>query len=324
MHRYVFARPRWSRFVLTVVLCSFFASGAGIIVWDEFWKLASRLLTGATLTSVLQRGESDGSNGSMPPLLLTNGEIHDESNQDKKPAAVPATFVNKKKPPIQSRVTFQEPVNLNAFASASASVTDAGTPIAMESDEQMARRLAEEWGAHDINRAPTPAAAAAARPSSPMETDTTTMSSDEQLARKLQNEMWEEMAAQGISSSSVSAASVNAVSGSPPPPAFEPDLPLKGETIVIDSVDSKMPAKLEFETFGNSFRLFHYNGMRGGSLTPFRVTRLTAEEAVGASVPLTNAGGNKGAATGDLEDVLRTKWPSCDIDWMGASSPSID
>jgi hypothetical protein len=90
--------------------------------------------------------------------------------------------------------------------------------------------------------------------------------------------------------------------------------------------DSKMAAtwKLNFETFGNSFHLYHYNGLRGGSLTPFRVTRLTPEEAVGASVALTNSIHPGGEKAGDLEDVIRTKWPSCIIDWLGKQPPYID
>jgi hypothetical protein len=305
------------------VLCAMVEiDGAGIIVWDEFWKIASRLLTGATMESVLQREESaeDSNNDSMPPLLLANGEL--DIDQDKKPAAKQADVPDKKPP---GRVTFQEPAFAAGMAAASGRMG--------ESDEEMARRLAEEWGANEINSPPAAvapaAAAAAARPSSPMEMDAS-MSADEELARKLQAEVWDESGDAQVSGT----ASVDAVTDSPPPPLLEGEL--NGELIVIDEADekvkvqdSKMPAvtrKLEFETFGNSFALYHYNGLRGGSLTPFRVTRLTAEEAVGASVPLTNSGGKgpAGVASGDLEDVLRTKWPSCSIDWLGKTSPSID
>jgi len=306
------------------VLCAMVEiGGAGIVVWDEFWKIASRLLTGATLESVLQREESEGSNDvsdSMPPLLLPNGEL--DMDQDKKPAA--RVDEPDKKPP--ARVTFQDAWETGRAAER----MDAAKPPSVESDEEMARRLAEEWGANDINSPPVaaapPAAAAAARPSSPMEMDSA-MSPDEILARKLQAEVWESDAQDS------GAASVDAVTDSPPPPL---EGELKGELIVLDDADklqfpedSKMPAvtrKLDFEKFGNSFRLFHYNGLRGGSLTPFRVTRLTAEEAVGSSVPLTNSGGKgpAGTTSGDLEDVLRTKWPSCSIDWLGNASPSID
>ena len=291
--------------------------GAGIVLWDDFWKVASRLLTGATLLSVLEReDESGGSDDSMPPLLLTNGEL--EGNEDAKPAA--KSMGDYFKGPSAKGVSF----------AIQRGVGGEQVSAGQETDEEMARRLAEEWGASELNSPPAAVAAspsaAAARPPSPMEMDSA-LSADEQLARKLQAEDWESDA--HISSTT----SVDAVTDSPPPPL---DGELRGEVLVEDSklpaTDSKMPSavvtrKLDFERFGNSFRLYHYNGLRGGSLTPFRVTRLTAQEAVGASVPLTNTGGagDKGmAASGDLEDVLRTKWPSCSIDWLGKSSPSID
>ena len=291
--------------------------GAGIILWDDFWKVASRLLTGATLASVLEREESGGSTGSMPPLLLTNGEL--EASADTKPAAM--SIGDYFKGPSAKGVSFAIQRGVDG--------EQVSVGLEPETDEEMARRLAQEWGADELNSSPaavaaTPAAAAA-RPPSPMEMDSA-LSADEQLARKLQAEDWES----DVPVSST--ASVDAVTDSPPPPL---EGELRGEELVEDSkmpaTDSKMPSaavmrKLDFEQFGNSFRMYHYNGLRGGSLTPFRVTRLTAEEAVGASVPLTNTGGagDNGMASGDLEDVLRTKWPSCSIDWLGKSSPSID
>jgi len=82
------------------------------------------------------------------------------------------------------------------------------------------------------------------------------------------------------------------------------------------------------ETFGRTFQLYHYNGLRGGNFKAFRVTRLSADEAIGASISLggsnqasLNVGGFGG---GDLDAVLRTKWPSCKIDWLNGSPPSID
>jgi hypothetical protein len=31
-----------------------------------------------------------------------------------------------------------------------------------------------------------------------------------------------------------------------------------------------------------------------------------------------------GSGSGDLEDVVRTKWPSCMINWLGKPPPYID
>lgn len=293
-------------------------SGAGIILWDDFWKAASRLLTGASFVSVLQGTDDDSTSSDQPPdlgppespLLLAEDIMNQDD--DKKPAAMASPF--------------------------------------MESDEEMARRLAAEWGAAAENSpvlavTSTPAVAAAAavaRPPSPMGMDPL-VTSDEELARKLYEE-WNHQAA-----ASPSGTSVTALAGSPRTlaPMIESATPLAPPKHVsfegiangkANTEDTKMPAaaeaarKLDFESYGNSFRMYHYNGLRGGTLTPFKVTRLSPEEAVGASVALSNsthssAGtGDKGpgSVSGDLEDVVRTKWPSCVIDWLGKQPPFID
>lgn len=89
------------------------------------------------------------------------------------------------------------------------------------------------------------------------------------------------------------------------------------------------PTKGQGKEFGTTFQLYHYNGLRGGNMKPFRVTRLSSEEAIGASVSLGathshGSGASSDAADGGLEVVLRTKWPSCKIDWLNGSPPSID
>jgi hypothetical protein len=180
-----------------------------------------------------------------------------------------------------------------------------------ETDEEMARRLAAEWGVNVENP----------RPPGPAMTD-------EEYARKLQAEWDAEVSA---------TASVVAVSGSPPPPLDDTDshqavaddlttTTMEDEKMSSSSLTESNTNKVaDFEKFGDTFSLYHYNGLRGGTLTPFRVTRLTAEEAVGASIAL-GAGGGCGAAAGggDLEDVVRTKWPSCMVNWLGKSPPYID
>lgn len=78
-------------------------------------------------------------------------------------------------------------------------------------------------------------------------------------------------------------------------------------------------------TFGSMFTLYHYNALRGGEISILEITRLPAEEVVGAS---SQHQPGIGSTRGDLEDVIRTKWPSCKITCKmtrsGKSSPSID
>lgn len=172
-------------------------SGAGIILWEDLWKRVSRLMTGASLASVLEWEEP----------------------------APPAT---------------------------------------------------------------PPAPSAAAPTAAPL--------SDEEYARRLQAEL-------------------NGETLPSPPPTSHPAPQGAGRP----------------ETFGPTFQLYHYNGLRGGTMKPFRVTRLSADEAIGASVSL-NGGNNNpsssmgmvGVADGGMEDVLRTKWPSCKINWLSGDPPSID
>mmetsp|Transcript_17549 Transcript_17549/g.25978 ORF Transcript_17549/g.25978 Transcript_17549/m.25978 type:complete len:742 (-) Transcript_17549:1370-3595(-) len=211
------------------------------------------------------------------------------------------------------RGTVEGMLNLKETKPASASAM-------IESDEEMAKRLAAEWGGGGEISAP-------ARATSPA-----VAMSDEEYARKLQAE---------LDAEGSGAASVVAVSGSPP---RDDDVATQQGTssddITTETIeeDQKMsptsndntngtgsnvvaarPA--DFETFGDSFPLYHYNGLRGGTLTPFRVTRLSAEEAVGSSIAL---GGQAAGGGGDLEDVIRTKWPSSMMNWLGKSPPYID
>jgi len=286
-----------SEHALQTLAASLEVSGADIILWDDFWKATSRLMTGATIEAVLQGADDND----LPPLLYIT-----EGGEDPPPAAAAA----------------------------------AAGPPKPETDEEMAQRLAQEWGgapslerAEDwdipasVARAPPAAVAAAA-----VAADNVPLS-DEDYARKLQAQ---------FDSEASGSASVSAVAGddNATQQAVADDLTTatieedeKMPDVTHDVVDltgggptataaSKTP---DFEKFGDTFSLYHYNGLRRGTLTPFRVTRLTAEEAVGASIALGASGSAGGAATGgDLEDVVRTKWPSCMMNWLGKAPPYID
>jgi hypothetical protein len=277
-----------SEHALQTLAASLEVSGADIILWDDFWKATSRLMTGATIEAVLQGKEDSG-----PPALL---HITNDSGPPPPPPAA----------------------------------ATAASPPKIETDEEMAQRLAKEWGPDDWNMpaaAVAPAAAATPAASGPM--------SDEEYARSLQAQFDSE--AGGGGGNSVSAisgeddnATQQAVADDVTTATIEEDEKmLDAAHEVVDltgggpSASNNAP---DFEKFGDTFSLYHYNGLRGGTLTPFRVTRLTAEEAVGASIALGASSGGAGgaAAGGDLEDVVRTKWPSCMMNWLGKSPPYID
>ncbi len=296
-------------------------SGAGIILWDDFWKAASRLLTGATLETVLHSADKIGSispinvdNADAPPLLLSNFAAN--SDVQFKPEA--------------RRPTGAASVHTNYI----------------ESDEEMARRLAAEWenaGASGMMALTSAAENHLNFPTALVEMDPQPGSmGDEEYAQYLQRQYDSESAVDAAIVGGESG-SVAAISGSPFPVLSDTDetssIPATPTQNVYAGEDDYMDTKpaaqmttstesLPFEQYGDSFSLYHYNGLRGGVLTPFRITRLTAEEAVGASIALNRGTGvastHGSSGTQDLEDVLRTKWPSCVINWLGKTPPCID
>mmetsp|Transcript_31466 Transcript_31466/g.66182 ORF Transcript_31466/g.66182 Transcript_31466/m.66182 type:complete len:946 (+) Transcript_31466:135-2972(+) len=261
-------------------------SGAGIILWDDFWKASSRLMTGSSLEAVMSRRDDlmqvDIDNNDGPPMLIT--QFGEENN------------------------------------------TSTTTPSAPQSDEELAKKLAAEWGS-------MPDQAVVAQGTK----------SDEDYARELQAQWDAEMAgaddvidvtSQMATTDDV--ASLSSVSERPPTPPPDakmeaekgPDTSESGAANNDEMTDNQTQShtqQLDFEKHGLSFPLYHYNGLRGGTLTHSRLTRLSPTEAVGASIALSSKGGSgHGAGGGDLEDLIRTKWPSSMLNWFGKNPPSID
>jgi len=250
---------------------------SGIILWDKFWKAVSRLMTGSSVQAIVSSDDDE-----PPPLLLCDGGVDDSTAVagDKKPASTSM----------------------------------------MESDEALARKLAEEMGSIPSQE-----------PNQPK--------SDEELARELQEEFNREsgvttlgmrstgadadtqVAQMDLDEMSSQLPSLSSSRTSTPPPPLESASPKTvrfSDNKVVIYADNALPncstQRLDFEKHGASFPLYHYNGLSGGKLTPLRLTRLSATEAVGATVALSSKGSGHG---GDLEDVIRTKWPSSAMNWFG-------
>ena len=184
-------------------------NGAGIILWEDLWKRTSRLLTGASLESILDADEESNN---------SNSNITSSTNPNE----------------VISNITGSE----------------AGTNVVPLTDEELARKLQAEWNGEVVDLMETSAI------TTPTTVPTTTL-----------------------------------------------------------------------EKFGPTFQLYHYNGLRGGNFKAFRVTRLSADEAIGASISLgvsNQASSNIGGFGGELDAILRTKWPSCKINWINNSPPSIN
>lgn len=176
-----------------------------------------------------------------------------------------------------------------------------------ESDEDMARRLAAEWG-------------------SPSEAEN--MQSDEEMARKLQAE-YDNNNTTTINSSSSAPKDDDSV-GAVASQAGDVDM-LDDENdtdvndIPVEGVVSSIPHADKDPR--PSFPMYHYNSMRYGTMTKFTVTRSMNEEVVGIPVGLSSSTNHMDSQSGscdDLEAVLRTKFPGCSIVWGSVkSSPSL-
>jgi hypothetical protein len=285
-------------------------SGAGIILWDDFWKATSRLLTGASLESVVH-GDSDegGKNeGGPPTTVLTHEEDRNQTTAERD-AAIAQQLA------AQWGSVSSEGHAGSVSSEGHASGLPPARPLSpMEvdpsvSDEELARRLQAQWDAEISGPTSTAASAGGSPASSSQWKDTTPIFSDDD--NNTQNAVADDVTTLTVFDySKVSTSSNGSNRGT------------------LDRVEEEEPSKPNFETFGESFRLYHYNGLRGGTLTPFRVTRLTPEEAVGASIALnrgnSNSASHGGGSSGDLEDIVRTKWPSCVINWLGKAPPYVD
>lgn len=73
-------------------------------------------------------------------------------------------------------------------------------------------------------------------------------------------------------------------------------------------------------------QLFHFNGLeahgRPARLSKFLLFKRSSDNAVGQSIAF--SGGESCFANSHLEEVLRTRWPGCRVDWLGQSVPSLD
>jgi hypothetical protein len=218
-------------------------SGAGIILWNDFWRTTSCLMTGATLQSVLDQNMKHNSCTTAEVAPVISGESGQTSGAS-----------------------------------------------AVESDEALARRLAEEWGT----------------------TQQYTSKSDEEIARDLQVQFQSE----GNGNITSTENDVQMIDTSQ-----DNDVPSNSDNILIQSHTKESQGDAE-TNMGSSFPMFHYNTLRSGELTMFKVTRQSSLEAVGRSIPLSSTD-NGSTDDNDLAAVVRTKYNSCKCYWEGEQPPSL-
>ena len=351
--------------------------GAGIILWDDFWKKASRLMTGSSLEHVLNDNSIDGG----PPLLITQfGE---------KSASGPTA-------PSTMESDEELAKKLAAEWGTDNAVVDQGT----KSDEDYARELQAQWDAERFGNSSSTGdnlldlasqvahvddaeSLSSSRPPSPVAdyavenglgpaifgdgyynptkfqpiadstgengftppnfgdgyydpTKTLQPIADSTVENDSAPFGFNDVNALCKTELASARKTVQFAAQSKPQNFDFEDVKRKAERERFEVVSAmckeaeearfaaqSKPQNFDFEKLGVSFPLYHYNGLRGGCLTPFRVTRLSPEEAVGASIALSSKGAGSGRDGGDLEDVVRTKWPSCMFNWLGKDPPYI-
>jgi len=231
-------------------------AGANIILWEEFWKVVSLLMTGGTIEQVL------------------TGEA--------------------KKPEVVREIT--------------------GTPQLQRdrSDSEVARELQLQLD----NEASTPSV-------TPVQNQRHTLHrTDSDVARELQQQFDQEQ--QAVAPSTGVLPNVTSQEDEKMPDLIEIDPPSQQPTSARTGLHRHDSVA---EPGGSSFILYHYNGQQSGGrqtcLTRFAVTKRSDENAVGESIPI-SAGQGGASFSCPIEEVLRTKWPGCRVDWFNANVPSID
>lgn len=259
----------------------------GLILWSTFWENISKILTGTSLNSLL---ESDQPVVTSPPSGAS--------------PAIPSSSSNN------------------------------SIPQRRRSDSEIARELQASFDSnpfYDEQQFQFPAAVVTSVPQGRAR-------SDSELARQMEEE-WN-----------------RADDSNPPPPSSTPAVPPlsieEEESLsVLPSSRVKRHRSDSIATKDDeNFVCYHYNGLeihsnaaqpssRRQNLTRFKLYRRfgppplcphlfcrSRDTAVGQSIGLSTTGGifSDIGSGNQLEEVLRTRWTGCRVDYLGNPSPAID
>jgi len=256
---------------VTTLAAALELSGAGIILWNEFWKKVSRLLTGASLENVLQDGHE-----------TTGSSIHAVRNQSTSTIASEDDM-----PLLLTQYGDNAATHDTTTAAAAASISNNnGNDPTIETDEQLARRLAAEWGSDQAWGEPTSSFVVneIERPPNPMvrqleaQAQALAFPEEEETQQNPQGE-YNGLKFEKYNDDSFQLYHYNG---------------LRGGQLTCVTVTRMSPE----EAVGANASISNANGTSG----------------IGSIVD-----GN----TDDLESVIRTKYPSCMFDWQGRLPPSL-
>ena len=259
--------------------------GGGIVLWDDFWKACSRLLTGSSLQAIMNDKDDDevkiigtiNRQATPPPATMTSdeelarklaAEWGSMPGDDSMPGLEPLPVITT---PAQSKPLSLCPPNVDP---------DVFNSLPLEMQQEIVME-------HE-------------RTSNIMDMDGESDLEKKLICGWLQNaEETDTQLATADDAGTLSVPFGPAQKPSPDRPSEDDSLfsdakkPAAKEPVLLltDSTTQTQLQQPDFEKHGHTFPLYHYNGLRGGCLTPFRVTRLSAEEAVGASISLSSKGG---------------------------------
>jgi hypothetical protein len=332
-------------------------AGNGIVLWTDFWRTVSRLMSGASLEAVLAgdtapnsgAGGGGGSSGAGAAAGAAGGnglEVLAEVSSNTGGGAISeeeqinraiAESMGKPWPESSS----------SSSSSAAAAAAAAGGGSAMVHPEPLTG-VAGGGGSEDDDLARAIAASMSdAKPQEEpvlpqdWECPVCTYHND---ASRTTCEMCQAAKpdSSASSSSSQSAAAALTESSSSSSSSLSSSSSSASSGARLHRADSIAAA----DDDENRIELFHYNGLtrssnngngntsgagsgsgRAARLVRFSVVKRSDEELVGAAVSLNTSGGLGGALMGSdhaVEDVLRTRWQGARIDWEGQTPPSID
>jgi len=252
-------------------------NGAGIILWNDFWNVARQfLIENKSLSHILQ---NDLSTSYFDANTVSNKTSEDLVHQ----------LHNQEMESLRKQQQSQQ-----------------------QSDEDLARSLQAQWDAEDANAADT----TAIQPYN--NTSDSNFQLDSSAPMELLNTTQEENESIICHNGDVSDQDLSnqKQSDSPILDYLSSEEDNKLTIIPTDQEGSKNKKRTK-----GSFDFYHYNGLRGGILTKFQITPFPKEHFEEVECKMDTSSNTNlnikptalNMYSGDLEDVIRTKWPKCKL-----------
>jgi hypothetical protein len=282
--------------------------GSGVILWSTFWEMSSRLLSGETVDDVVGKA---GEIGPSPVEIVDVPDVPTIS-EPQQIVRTDSDIARELQAQMDGEMDGEGASALMALGSSGAGLSNGNSGLSNGNSAH---------GASSVQ---------------------TRERSDSEIARELQAEWDNEIAGFQDSTSSRDRNEVARPSGiNLEVGGTAIEQPPASNASTVGGEDAFAPlqrtAVHRHDSFAGEdaeeFTLFHFNGLesknRPPRLTRFTLAKRASDDAIGQSVAMEtpfSGGGLTGAGSrnGAIEEVLRTRWPGCRINWKGCDLPSID